>query len=175
MSKSTRQRANRSNRQLFARLAGLPPEVIHREALDIGRRNHNALERSCADLAQIKYKIELLKADAESFIRQNGSRGSRCTPGIPDRVCALPPTGRFVGFEFKTGGGTPNPNQKRVHKLLRENGAAVYVIRSINQFDRVLGELLQEERDRHTCQEIGRSQRETAIRRSNELYKEGQY
>jgi len=125
---------------------------------------HDALEYSCAELSEKKYKVRLYKADAQAVKVRNKTTGNvalitRCTSGIPDRICAIPPTGRFVGFEFKTGGGQLRDNQAEIHEELTTYGAAVFVVRSVNEFIRFMELILGMERDKHRKLEAGRDQK----------------
>lgn len=132
-----------------------------------GRSAHDALENSCCDLARYKYKIELYKADAEAVKIRNSKDGeprfvTRCKSGIPDRIAVIPPTGRFAGFEFKTGASPVRDNQARVHNAMIASGAAIYTIRSVAEFETFLAMLIRHEKDKKLWQEIGQSQAESA-------------
>jgi hypothetical protein len=59
-------------------------------------------------------------------------------PGLPDIFAVLPPYGRLIGIECKTRLGTLSQDQVRVHQELREAGAAVLVVRSLDDLRREL-------------------------------------
>lgn len=135
------------------------------EKLRQQRRDHDLLEGTCAQLSLYKWGIELYKADAQAVKTTHPLTGkviyqTRCKHGIPDRICAIPPTGRFAGFEFKTGSlrNKPRPAQARVHEALIRNGAAVYVVRSVKEFEEFMTLLLEREKDKKLFQEIGEGQ-----------------
>lgn len=120
------------------------------EILKACRREHNALERSCADYAAKKYGIRLYKSDSEAQLTAHGFRRAAVAPGMPDMITAIPPTGRFAGFEFKAGKGhSLRPIQKQVHEELTAQGAAPFKIRTLDQFIAVFEGLLQIEREKH--------------------------
>lgn len=63
--------------------------------------------------------------------------------GIPD-IIGVARGGRFIGFEIKTGSGRLSESQKNWHKIAKEYGVGVFVIRDIGDLDRALDELRQQ-------------------------------
>lgn len=120
-----------------------------------GRKNHNGLEKACEQLGRLKYSVFLLKCDSESFRTSCGRLAGRVTPGMPDRIAAIPPTGRFAGFEFKTGKARLTEHQDVLHQILLDAGAAVYVVRSVDEFDQFIRLLLAGEKAKHAALERG--------------------
>ena len=60
--------------------------------------------------------------------------------GDPDRAL-LHPSGRFILIEFKKRGGQLSPIQVRRHAELKSKGFNVRVVRAVDEFDTVMGEL----------------------------------
>jgi hypothetical protein len=61
--------------------------------------------------------------------------------GGPDILAILPPSGRLLGVECKTDSGRLAPAQRAWHEAARAAGAAVLVVRSIDELDHHLREL----------------------------------
>lgn len=59
-------------------------------------------------------------------------------PGIPDLLLVWP---RLIGFELKTSTGTVSTTQKRIHDIWREKGIEVYVVRTFEDFQRIISGL----------------------------------
>jgi hypothetical protein len=113
------------------------------------KANHDSLESACVQYAALQ-KVKLLKVDAESHFSKFGRlQANRVTTGIPDRIAVMPPTGRFAGFEFKTGNACLRKNQKALHKTLSDGGGAMFVIKSVDQFIAVFEGLLQIEQEKY--------------------------
>ena len=117
-----------SNRNAWAHVAkhGTKPKLTLRQKMERGRKNHSDLENSCVELAWMKYRVNLFKADAEPARLADGSFVTRCTSGMPDRIAVIFPTGRFVGFEFKTGAAKLRPNQQEMHTEIHKAGGLAY-------------------------------------------------
>jgi hypothetical protein len=75
-----------------------------------------------------------------NMIEATQLKASGLTPGIPD--CVLVWKGRVFGFEFKTETGTISPVQKLVHEAWRGQGVDVYVVRSFDQFQSIVSEII---------------------------------
>jgi hypothetical protein len=60
--------------------------------------------------------------------RPSGKRGQ------PDIVGILPPSGRFLGIEVKTGKDRLSPEQIGFHKNSRDAGALILVVHDFNDF-----------------------------------------
>ncbi len=67
-------------------------------------------------------------------------KASGVVAGIPD--CILIQRGLAYGFEFKTNNGTVSPAQEKVHKAWLEDGTPVYIIRSVEEFQSTICNLL---------------------------------
>lgn len=52
-------------------------------------------------------------------------------PGSPDIIAIVPPNGRFLGVEVKTGQGRPSPVQKRWRAAVLERGGVYVVARCV--------------------------------------------
>ena len=57
------------------------------------------------------------------------------TAGVPDMLCLYR---RPVGIEFKTATGIVSPAQVRIHEIWRRNGIEVYVVRSVDEFKKII-------------------------------------
>lgn len=113
------------------------------------RKEHNQLQESCKQLAAAKYGVTLLKVDSQArLLRKDPKTGrsiykSYCTPGIPDSIAVISPTGRFAGFEIKTGKWRQlNDQQKETQTAMLQSGAAIYKVSTIHEFDEMLGLLV---------------------------------
>jgi hypothetical protein len=60
------------------------------------------------------------------------------TPGIPDLLLVWP---ILAGFELKTDTGTLSPEQKRIHEIWRAKGIEVHVVRTFDDFQRIISGL----------------------------------
>lgn len=69
-------------------------------------------------------------------------KASGVVAGIPD--CILIQRGLAYGFEFKTPTGTVSSAQDKVHKAWLEDGTPVYIIRSVEEFQSTIFNLLGE-------------------------------
>lgn len=67
-------------------------------------------------------------------------RASGVVAGIPDMI--LIHQGRVFGFELKTQTGKTSPEQEKVHAVWKEDGAPVYVIHSLEEFQDVAERIL---------------------------------
>lgn len=91
--------------------------------------------------------------------RYNGSQGyvKNGKPGMPDIVaCFIQAvfkrndegdlyghiTGQFIGFELKTAKGKQSDEQKKAQKMIEKLGGLYYLIRSPEDFEAALKELL---------------------------------
>lgn len=68
-------------------------------------------------------------------------RASGIVPGIPDMI--LVHQGRIYGFELKTKTGKTSPEQEKVHAVWKEDGTPVFVVRSLEDFQSVVGRILE--------------------------------
>ncbi len=69
--------------------------------------------------------------------------------GSPDILGMIAPTGRFLGLEVKTVRGKVSENQSRWHEEAVKYGAAVFVVRSLDEALRVVDAVLVEEEGKH--------------------------
>lgn len=69
-------------------------------------------------------------------------KASGVVAGIPD--CVLIHLGNAYGFEMKTQSGKVSPEQQKVHKVWQEDGTPVYIIRSLEDFQAIIIELIGE-------------------------------
>ena len=165
MRRSSPRKEYTNRAQWAAKLEGIAKSVeaekpSRSEILKACRREHNALERSCADYAAKKHGIRLYKSDSEAQLTAHGFRRAAVAPGMPDMITAIPPTGRFAGFEFKAGNNhSLRPIQKQVHEELTAQGAAPFKIRTLNEFIAVFEGLLQIEREKYDA--LSRSEQHT--------------
>lgn len=67
-------------------------------------------------------------------------KASGLTPGIPD--CVLIWKARVYGFEFKTEVGVVSPVQKLVHEAWKGQGVEVYIVRSFDEFKKIIHSIL---------------------------------
>lgn len=87
--------------------------------------------------------------------RYNGSQGyiSNGKRGMPDVIACFGQysfdgiifpklTGHFVGFELKTPTGRQSPEQKLAQTAIESAGGKYYVVRTPEEFERVLAELI---------------------------------
>ena len=74
--------------------------------------------------------------------RYNGSQGyvKNGKPGMPDVIACV--NGVFVGFELKTEKGRQSPEQKLAQCKIVDAGGKYYLIRSPEDFEKALKELL---------------------------------
>lgn len=106
-------------------------------------KEHNQLQNACRKLAKTKYGIVLYKVDSKARKAEKGNfYYSTCTPGISDSFAVIPPTGRFAGFEIKTGSQDPKESQRKFRDEVLANGGAYYRVRSIHEFDEFMRLLL---------------------------------
>lgn len=57
-------------------------------------------------------------------------------PGFPDIVVVLPPYGRFMGIECKTGDAKPSKDQVRVTSEIQGMGGVVLVVHAVDELER---------------------------------------
>lgn len=57
--------------------------------------------------------------------------------GFPDIICLK--DGLLIGLEVKTGEGKQSKEQKEMEKLMKEHGAAYYVVRSLDDVIEIVG------------------------------------
>lgn len=80
----------------------------------------------------------LIEARLKEAVKQSGGRclkwSSPSQRGVPDRICVMP-GGRIVFVELKAPGKKPTPLQAHLHDRLRELGADVRVIDSVEAAD----------------------------------------
>ncbi len=69
-------------------------------------------------------------------------KASGVVAGIPDMI--LIHKGRAFGFEMKTLTGSVSPAQQLVHQSWAEDGTPVYIIRTFEEFQQVVLQLLGE-------------------------------
>jgi hypothetical protein len=99
---------------------------------------HDQLVRSCQDYALRRHKIRLRVFEAKpvQITRRDGSK--RYVPcvdaGWPDLAGVIPPKGRLVAAEVKTGSSRPRPTQAECLMDLASLGAHVAVVHSIDEF-----------------------------------------
>jgi len=65
-------------------------------------------------------------------------RKSTTTPGWPDFTFPLPPSGRLCAIEFKVGANHTTPEQARCIDDLQRCGAVAVVVRTFEEFLRVV-------------------------------------
>lgn len=66
-------------------------------------------------------------------------KASGVVAGIPDMI--LINNGRAYGFEIKTPTGKISPAQEQVHKTWMADGTPVFVIRTFEEFEKIIIEL----------------------------------
>lgn len=57
------------------------------------------------------------------------------TAGVPDMLCLYE---RPIGIEFKTPTGIVSPAQEKIHRIWREHGIPVFVVRSVDEFKKII-------------------------------------
>ncbi|PVH26989.1 VRR-NUC domain-containing protein [Sphingobacterium corticibacter] len=67
-------------------------------------------------------------------------KASGVVAGIPD--CILIHLGLAYGFEFKTLTGTVSPEQAKVHQVWQQDGTPVYIIRTLEEFQKAIISIL---------------------------------
>jgi len=83
---------------------------------------------------------------ANERIARNGYEGAKLkskgvVPGVPDYFFFW--GGRVLIIEFKTDKGRLSDNQKDVHLQLNNNGFAVDVVRSLEDFQKIINTFMQ--------------------------------
>ena len=71
-----------------------------------------------------------------SVVEGKRAKDMGMTPGAPDLVLCV--DGRFVGVELKVGRRPVTDNQALAHKEIWEAGGAVYLVRSLEDLQRVI-------------------------------------
>lgn len=104
----------------------------------------------------VRDALQFLKLKGIRAFRQNtgatkfGTRYVRFgSPGAPDILCILPahgahPAGRLGCIEAKTGTGRLTPDQTAWLAAARAAGALVLVVRSVQELEHELSELMKE-------------------------------
>ena len=81
-------------------------------------------------------------------VRQNGGVcwkfTSPGTAGVPDRIILMP-EGRIAFVEVKAPGEKPRPLQQSRHRLLRRLGFKVYVLDTLEDIEKIISELKNDE------------------------------
>lgn len=75
--------------------------------------------------------------------------------GLPDIVCVVPPTGRFLGLEVKSAKGSLRPKQKDFMERMRATGGHYVVVRTLQQAMDAVAKVLGEEQWKLLCSEKG--------------------
>lgn len=65
-------------------------------------------------------------------------KASGLTPGIPDILIVWP---ELIGCEFKTPTGIISPAQQKIHAIWRERGIRVEIVRTIEEWKKLIGSL----------------------------------
>lgn len=76
-----------------------------------------------------------------NMIEATQLKASGLTAGIPDCILVWS-GGRAYGFEFKTEIGVVSPVQKLVHEAWKGQGVAVYIVRSFDEFKKIIHSIL---------------------------------
>lgn len=81
-------------------------------------------------------------------VRQNGGVcwkfTSPGTAGVPDRIILMP-EGRIAFVEVKAPGEKPRPLQLSRHRLLRRLGFKVYVLDALEDIEKIISEVKNDE------------------------------
>lgn len=81
-------------------------------------------------------------------VKQNGGVcwkfTSPGTAGVPDRIILMP-KGRIAFVEVKAPGEKPRPLQLSRHRLLRRLGFKVYVLDALEDIEKIISELKNDE------------------------------
>lgn len=81
-------------------------------------------------------------------VKQNGGVcwkfTSPGTAGVPDRIILMP-EGRIAFVEVKAPGEKPRPLQLSRHRLLRRLGFKVYVLDALEDIEKIISELKNDE------------------------------
>ncbi len=81
-------------------------------------------------------------------VKQNGGVcwkfTSPGTAGVPDRIILMP-EGRIAFVEVKAPGEKPRPLQQSRHRLLRRLGFKVYVLDTLEDIEKIISELKNDE------------------------------
>ena len=81
-------------------------------------------------------------------VKQNGGVcwkfTSPGTAGVPDRIILMP-EGRIAFVEVKAPGEKPRPLQQSRHRLLRRLGFKVYVLDALEDIEKIISELKNDE------------------------------
>jgi len=80
----------------------------------------------------------MIRKRIEIFLSKRKASG--IVAGIPDMI--LIHQGRAFAFELKTETGVVSPDQDKVHQIWREDGTPVWIIRSVEEFIKVITELI---------------------------------
>ncbi|HSY24215.1 MAG TPA: hypothetical protein VK841_18940 [Polyangiaceae bacterium] len=110
---------------------------------------HSALVNAIlADLGALPGVVIGANASGRArYVSENGKRFhvpyGWLAPGGPDVLAVVAPNARLVALECKTGDAKPTKQQLAVHAALRAVGAAVHVVRSVEEARAVLAEVRQ--------------------------------
>ena len=98
---------------------------------------HGALVRACLEYLRLR-GIHAWQAQAGAVQTRQG-RWVRLSPaGTPDILAILPPGGRLMGVEVKTGTGRRNKAQRAWHEAATRAGALVLTVRDVRELVRLV-------------------------------------
>ena len=100
-------------------------------------KRHAALVRSCKDLLAAR-KIPHWQINTMGVPLANGGfRPSPCV-GVSDILAVLPPSGRMLAVECKTGTGRLTPAQQKFLSEVERSGGIACVARDVLDVERVI-------------------------------------
>ena len=101
--------------------------------------NHTALVKACVEYLTLRGVV--CWPQNVGAIRR-GTHLYRVAPaGTPDVLGYLPPTGRGIAVECKTGSGKANKAQAAWHERARAAGVLVLVVRDVRELVDALGKV----------------------------------
>ena len=97
---------------------------------------HTALVRACVEYLRLR-GVVCWQQNVGAIRR--GTHLYRVAPaGTPDVLGYLPPTGRGIAVECKTGSGKANKDQVAWHERARAAGVLVLVVRDVRDLEQAL-------------------------------------
>lgn len=89
------------------------------------------IQRAICDYLMLSGVVHCVTDRSRHWDKKGRVRASRVSmPGFPDIVAVV--NGRFIGLEVKARKGRLSPDQIACHEVLRDAGAVVTVVRSVD-------------------------------------------
>lgn len=110
-------------------------------------RAHDSLVRACMDLLAMR-AVPATRVNQKPQLTKKGWRSQGADPGTTDIVACLPPSGRVLLIENKTGKARITGDQAAFIIRWTDAGAAALVIHDVADLDAALQTLLAKEATR---------------------------